>query len=241
MGGGGSHIEYVPTYVYVPDPATQTQLVQVKEQLQTLKDEATLRSDPVYFTSNSTKLMDGFLDKLPGMKLTQSIVVGTGEVHVGVVGNISVGKTTLLNALLGLKLPVSIDHCTEGCQVVHKQDLHIYWDVAGKNDDFQFYNPENLSFIKSLSVVVVLYSDDITLSSNLIRVVSQINPHVILIRTKIDQYRSTDMRTIDEIRARDLSIAKTWIKDPEIYFVSAHNIMDGKERYDWDAVEKRLK
>jgi small GTP-binding protein len=242
MGGGSStEYVYVPQYVYVPDPAAQKAVEELKVQLQKVADEASTAGDPALFTQNSNKIMDNLLSKLPNMKLNQSIVVQTGEVHIGVVGNISVGKTTLLNALLNLNLPVSMDHCTEGCQVVHQQNSHIYWDVAGKNDDFKFYNPESLSFVKSLGIAVVLYSDDIALSANLIRVVSKINPNVILVRTKVDGYRANDVRSIEQIRARDTSIAKTWIENPQIYFVSAHNIMDGKERYDWDAIEKLLK
>lgn len=246
MGGGHSHSvehHYVagPT-VYVPDPATQQQLVVLQNKLEKVEKEAQVAGDPNLYVANANKILDNLIEKIPEMKLTQSIEIKTGEVHVGVVGNISVGKSTLLNAMFGLKLPVSMDHCTEGCKVVHRKELHYFWDVAGKNDDFRFYNPENLSFVKSLGIVVVLYSEDIELSANLIRVVAAINPcNVVLVRTKVDQYRQQDARSLEEIRERDTKIAKRWIADPRIFFVSAHNILDGKtDKYDWDALVQKL-
>lgn len=246
MGGGDSRVEYVTQYV--PDPAAQAAAAAAQKacaemqlQLKKVEEEAILAGKPELYAVNSAKLMDTLVEKLPTMKLTEGIQVKTGENHIGVIGNISVGKTTLLNVLFGLKLPVSMDHCTEGCEVVHKQGANVYWDVAGKNDDFRFYDPASLSFVKSLSTVVILYDSDMAMTANMIRVASKINTNIVLVRTKVDQYRKNDLRTVEQIRERDATIAKTWLTDPQIYFVSAHNITDGGERFDWDALEKRLK
>jgi small GTP-binding protein len=239
MGNGGS--THTTQVVYRPDPATTAALTKATEELAAARQAAKDAGDPAKFKQNATKAMDTFVEKLPTLTLQQSIIKQTGETHVGVVGNTSAGKSTFLNALLGLKLPVSMDHCTEQCEVVCRRGRQVYWDVAGRNDQFEFYKVETLAFLKSLDVLIVFYCDDIGMITNIIRVAAALkSSKIILVRTKVDQFRANDARNLEEIKRRDERLASEHLPGARVYFISAHNIQDGGARFDWDALVKEI-
>lgn len=244
MGGGGSsEVHHYHTEYRVP-PETQKTLDAQKEQLQKFEEEAMERSDPKLFEQNAKKLMNILIEKLPTLKLTDIIKKETGEIHIGFIGQVSAGKTSMINALFGLSLPVALGHCTEECQVVHKYDHNVIWDVCGQNDDFKFYKPENLSFIKNLDICIILFDNDISMIQNFLRVVHKINPdNMVIIRTKVDQHTSSSVRTIEEECALDSRKVEELLGAPiRTYCVSSHNVIKHTgSYYDWDIIKHKLR
>jgi kynurenine formamidase len=121
--------------------------------------------------------------------------------------------------------------------------LNIIWDVCGTNDDFKFYKPENLSFVKNLDKCIILFDNDISMISNMLKVINAINPNnMVIVRTKVDQYNNFNSRSIEEEKKIDKRRVKDLLnRDLETYCVSSHNVLNGKtEIYDWKSIRDLL-
>lgn len=243
MGGGGSTEVHHYHTVYEVPVETKQQLQQQQEQIETFEKEAIERADPKHFQESQQKLIDTFVEQLPKLKLTDIINKKTGENHIGFIGPISAGKTSLINAMFDKNLPVALGHCTDSCEVVHTENTNIVWDVCGQNDDYKFYRPENLSFVKNLDKCAVLFDNDINMIANFLKIIYTINPeNLIIVRTKVDQYSHDHARTIAEERILDKQKVKNLLGvDMEIHYVSSHNVKNGKDdKYDWDTLKTTL-
>lgn len=239
MGGGDSHEVH---YVYQVPPETQQILNEQSKKIENLEKQAKEQGDPKLFERNSKRLMDTFVAQLSKLELSNIIKKNTGETHIGFVGPISAGKTSVINALFGLNLPVALGHCTEKCEVVHTENLNVIWDVCGTNDDFKFYKPESLSFIKDLDKVVIVFDNDIAMIANFLKVISKLNTNIVLIRTKLDQFQAGHVRTMTEEKELDKKKVKDLIGIPlEVSYVSAHNVLGGKiQLFDWSSFRDEL-
>lgn len=243
MGGGESKEHHHYHTVYQTPPEVVEQLNAAQQKLQTYEQDAIDKGDPKLYAENAEKLLDSFLSKLPSLNLTDLITKETGEDHIGVLGPISSGKSTLLNTLFDLKLEVALGHCTKTCVPVHKtKDLQVFWDVPGSNDDYRFYKAENLAFVKSLDKCIILFDNDIAMISNIIKVVHTLNQNIILVRTKVDQYSVSHKRTISEEKAADQKTLNDLLGITlPIYYISSHNVTkNSSETYDWDLLKKTL-
>lgn len=235
MGSGGSREVHHHHTVYRVPPETQKVLEEQSKKLEELEKDAMEKSDPKLFQENSKKLIDTFVAQLSKLELTNIIQKNTGETHIGFVGPISSGKTSLINALFGKNLPVALGHCTDKCEVVHTENLNIIWDVCGQNDDFKFYKPENLSFIKDLDKCVILFDNDIAMIANFLKIIHKINPNIVLVRTKLDQYQNNHARTVTQEKELDKKKVNELLGiEIEVYYVSSHNIINNKLGvFDW--------
>ena len=188
MGGGGSteHHYHTQTVYQVP-PETQKQLDEQAVKITNLEEEAKKQGNPELYNVNSEKMFNNFVEKLDKLKLNEIIAKNTGEEHIGFVGIISCGKTSMINTLYNKTLPIALGHNTESCEVVHKEKNKIIWDVRGKNSDYKFYVAENLSFLKGLDKCVILFDNDIMMIADILKVINKINPDsMIIVRTKVD-------------------------------------------------------
>ncbi len=144
MGGSESTVHtHSVQVVYRPDPATTKKLEETQAQLTTLEQRAMRAGDPKLYSTNAANLLTNFVEKLTSLNITECIQKAPGERHIGVIGDISCGKSTFLNVMFKLSLPVALGHCTTKCEPVHRLrraggDI-VYWDVPAKNDDFRFY------------------------------------------------------------------------------------------------------
>jgi len=244
MGSGESteHHHYHTNTVYQTPPEVIKVMDEQTEKLKEFEAEAMELHDPKLFQSNSTKLLDDFVEQLPSLNLGDIINKQTGENHIGFIGPISAGKTSMINVLFNKNLPIALGHCTEKCEVVHCEGNNVIWDVNGQNDDFKFYNPMNLSFVKGLDKCVILFDNDISMISNILKVVHKINPNnMIIVRTKVDQHSQFNLRTVEEEKVLDMKKVNDLLGvSIETYCVSSNNIMDDKERFDWDNVKEVL-
>lgn len=243
MGNGGSSCEQHHYHtVYQTPPAVQKQLEEQSTKLKELEAEAIKRSNPKLYQTNSTNLLNEFVKNIPKLELTDFIKKETGDNHIGFVGPISAGKTSMINVLFNKNLPIALGHCTDKCEVVHVQGKNKIWDVSGQNDDFKFYRAENLAFIKDLDKIVILTDADIQMIANILKVIHAINPNnMIIVRTKVDQHTQSNLRSITEEQQLDMQKVKDLLGvEIKTYCVSSHNVTNGKNKYDWDLVMERL-
>lgn len=243
--GSGSSVEhhYHTQTVYKVPPETQKILDKQTDQLKKFEEEAINLGNPKLYGKNSQNLIDIFVEKLPSLELTDVIDKKTGENHIGIIGQVSAGKTSFINAMFNKNLPVALGHCTEKCEVVHKDGYNLIWDVCGQNDDFKFYNPMNLSFVKNLDKCVILFDNDISMISNVLKVVHKINPNnMIIIRTKVDQHNQFNIRTVQEEHILDEEKVKNLLGvTMKTYCISSNNVIDNKpELFNWLEVKKVL-
>ncbi len=247
MGGRSSTHTVQTQVVYRPDPVVAQKLAATEQKLVAIEEQARKAGDPKLYSTNAANLLTNFVEHLHELNITEAIQKAPGERHIGVIGDISCGKSTFLNTMFDLKLPVALGHCTTKCEPVHRikktsGDV-IYWDVPGKSGDFRFYKLENLAFVKSLDTCLVLYDNDVAMIGDVLRVVEQLCPgRVVAIRTKLDQYNANNARTPVEEKIRDSTqITGALGKAVPLYFVSSHNIKNGTgDRYDWDALKAHI-
>ena len=238
--GGGGEIHHYTT-VYQTSPAVQKELDEKTAQLKTFEKEAKIRGDPNLYKINSDNLLNNLVTKLDKMDLKDIIKKKTGENHIGFIGPISAGKTSMINALFGINLPVALGHCTDKCEVVHTVGKNIIWDVCGTNDDFKFYIAENLSFVKGLDKIVLVFDNDVAMISNMLKVIVKLNKNIIIIRTKVDQHSDSNSRSIQAEKILDKDKVKNLLGiEFETYCVSSHNVMNGKMQYDWNIVKTKI-
>lgn len=197
--------------------------------------------DPNSYRANSQNLLNNLVTTLDKLDLTDVIKKKPGENHIGFVGPISAGKTSMINALFGTKFPVALGHCTTKCEAVHTQGKNVIWDVCGSNNDFNFYIAENLSFIKGLDKVVVVFDNDVAMISNMLQVIIKLNKNVIIVRTKVDQHSNTNSRSVQSEKLLDKEKVKKLLgSEIMTYCVSSHNVVSGKDTFDWSTVKSKL-
>jgi small GTP-binding protein len=245
MGNGGGHEvhHYHTQTVYQPTPAQKAELEKAKAEVVEYKKEAIRREDPKLFKQNQAKAIDKYVEKIKVMNIKERIDKKPGDTHVGFIGNISAGKSSLLNSLFGLKEPVALDHCTTECKPVYVKDSkRYYWDVPGTNDDYEFYNYNSLGFVASLDLVVIVYDNDPMMITNIIKVVYALKTSnkIVFVRTKCDQ-GACNQRPVWVVKSSDLDKLKALLPNPNLYCVSAHNVDKNDPMiYDWDALVKAL-
>jgi len=247
MGGGDSHeVQHHHHYTTVikNDPVLEATVKEQEAKILVIEEEARKAHDPQLYVTNMAKQFDEFVDKLPTLTLTDIIQKQTGETHIGIIGPVSAGKTSFINALYNKNLPVAMSHCTDKCEVVHKEKLTCVWDLVGTNNDFKFYDPTNLSFIKSLDKCVILFCDDINMISNILKVIYAIKQEqMIIVRTKCDTYSANNLRTIAQECALDTKKVRELLDNQTIqtYCISSNNIINKqKEHFDWNKVKELL-
>ena len=115
--------------------------------------------------------------------------------------------------------------------------------MAGEDNSFKFYDIETLSFIKDLDKCVVLFDNDVSMVSWILRTIHVINPDsLVIIRTKVDQCGVDSKRTVEQERDLDTEkVEKLLGTAYKTYTISSHNIMRKKsDTYDWETVREML-
>lgn len=240
MGNSSSHSEvHVHHVEKKPDPKIKQQAEEAKKKAEELKKKKE-EEEKKTFGEQIKKQIDNVIKHTDKLNLEESIDKKEGEIHVGFIGPVSAGKTTLQNVMFGLSNPVSLGHCTTECMIVHKKDNCIVWDVPGNDNSYRYFKKDNMEFIKSLDKCFILFDSDIAAVKNTILLVHKINPEsLVIVRTKVDQYHEGNARTIEEEIIEDGNKVRDLLKLDKpfkTYGVSSHNVKEGKETYDWEKV-----
>ena len=248
MGGSGSktHTETKHHYhtEYVPDPETVAALEKAETKIENLEKEAMEMNDPNHFNNNVGKLFNNFIEKIQSLTLNDLIHKSPGEKHYGFIGPVTAGKTTMCNTMYGTTRPVALGHCTSECEVIYTNNHGtIVWDMFGADNNFRYYDPTTLSFIKGLDYCVVLFDSDIAMVSWIIKTVYAINPNsLIVVRTKVDQCKDDSERSIEEEKIMDGVKVQELLELEEpfhTFVVSSHNVSRGeREIYDWNKLRE---
>lgn len=243
MGSGESKEVHHYHTEYIPDPETVESLRVAQNDIENLEKEARELGDPNHFSNNIGKLFNNFIEKTKSLTLTDIIKKQPGEIHVGFIGPVTAGKTTMCNAMYGTNEAVALGHCTTDCDVIYTENNLVVWDMFGADNDFKYYDPKTLSFIRNLDYCVVLFDSDIAVVSWIIKTIYTINPDaLIVVRTKVDQCKLGSERSIEEEKTLDQEKLKKLLDldtTMKSYCVSSHNIAFGEgERYDWDDLKK---
>ena len=85
------------------------------------------------------------------------------------------------------------------------------WDSPGDNDDFKFYDAASIAFFQSMDRVFIAYPDSLKSCNELVRVMYAVKPNdTYLVRTKCDQEKPSDIRTVEEEVEIDKKLLKKW-------------------------------
>jgi len=241
----GSSVIHHHHTVKKPDPVPEKKLEETEEKIEEVKKEIDESTDPTKLGEQLDKQFSNIVDNIRKLNLTDPIEKKKDEEHIGVIGPVSSGKTTFINTLFKIDLPVALGHCTTECQVVHREGNKIIWDMPGDNDSFKLYEADTLSFIKSLDKCIIMFDSDPTCISWILKIINAINPEaMIIVRTKVDQHDDDHERTVDEEKLMDIEkINKLFEEETSLktYCISSHNIRDNKDkRFDWKEVVELL-
>ena len=122
-----------------------------------------------------------------------------------VMGDVSVGKSSLLNALFGLHLAVGVGHTTNDVSPVHQDGRGIIWDSAGVNRDLSLYDVNSLNFIYGVQLVAILYSTSLCTVATTVAIVNKIKgaSSFVCVRTQCDRHSARDALSLDQEMERD--------------------------------------
>ena len=77
------------------------------------------------------------------------------------IGNISSGKTSLINYSCGTNLPVGVGETTLEAKLVTENVEVKIWDSPGINERFKFYSADVLAFFNSADRIFIVYPDSL--------------------------------------------------------------------------------
>lgn len=149
MGGGGSSTVYRDQIIEVrADPKLLEQLKEFEEKttglrssiqkidsdIKSMQVEARNKNNPALYHQYREQAFNKFVDGLETYNFKKPIKKNSSdERHHILIGNISSGKSSLLNKLFGLNEPVACGECTPAPKKVTKLgNVHI-WDSPGIN------------------------------------------------------------------------------------------------------------
>lgn len=175
MGGISSHHHVV----YYTPPAAAQSIQQAETKLADLNNPAT-------FAQREQDLFQSYLAGLQELTFQEVIPKSAaGENHHIFTGNISVGKTSLLNNLFQLTLPTGYGHTTTSASAVVKDPnaKMVVWDCPGNNTDFNYLDHDQLNLFKSANLVFVLVGNSVLTCDKIIKTIAQIKGIYIPSRT----------------------------------------------------------
>ena len=175
--------------------------IRLQEEVKELKEYsfADVNGDPERFKAAQVQFKRLFLEKLPGVldRLGSSLPDGfvQGEKNVAFIGDVSVGKSSLLNALFGLKLAASAVVTTKNFERVHTTRNINLWDTPGQNtQDQSLLYIEAIQCLKAMDLIVILYNSDLDTITDLCAMIKLLDRPTVLVQMKADQILSVEQR-----------------------------------------------
>jgi small GTP-binding protein len=171
----------------------------LKEELHIVKaNSVSIDGNPQKIVQVQNACYKAFLDKLPSnlldfsdpfpphLRVYQNVVL---------VGDVSVGKSSLLNAMFDLKLPVGANHTTTKVKNVHQDGNTVFWDTPGQNTKDQLlHNVDSIQILKAMDVIVIMYISDLNTIMDLCDLIHTLKRPTVLVRMKADQVLAAEKR-----------------------------------------------
>lgn len=222
-------------------------LQQMANELNEVKEQARREKDPQMFRQFRNQAIDRFIEQVRcgTLKLVETIPKAfPDERHIAFIGPISSGKSTIIKALTGVNVRTGMGHTTSECSLVYSnlETKLFVWDAPGINEDFDFYDPQTLGFIKSLHKVFVVFNTSIKSVDNVIRVCSAITKNVIFVRSQCDNWIQTDELSIAQELSKDVAeLSRLGFADPIVVPVSARNVIaNNPEIFSWGRLQEQV-
>lgn len=241
----------------------KTLFKEFKDAVEKEKEES---ADPKNYDKVNEDRFDKYTDMLGK---TQSLiphdhVIGTPGNNVAFLGNISAGKSTLVNWLL--KILYKVDKLTreQRCKVGKGEVTQLIeliksfpeinlWDFPGKHEAQSYYDFEIIKKITSMRTVCVLFESSTKEVTRMIRILEALKINYLLIRTKADLYELTEEeiedgnKTLTDFNNDDHTYLKELGFDQKIYSISIENLKTNKKNnnqdkdiYDWELVSAKM-
>jgi small GTP-binding protein len=172
----------------------QDQIMTLQKSIKKLKETcfADGNGDPRTMKVAKDRFYQAFLKELPKIVLCLSdkfphASFSNGEKHVAFIGDVSVGKSSILNAFFNLKLPAGSDHTTKFVHSVCKVSNVVFWDTPGQNTDEQLLlTVESVQVLNAMDLIVIMYTSDLNTVTDICSLVKALNRPVALVRMKAD-------------------------------------------------------
>jgi len=245
FGHGGPKVEYTQDPATLGVLADQASMIEEKhKELKEAFDEARRMSDPDFFEQKQDEIFGSFLTKL-GKKSCVTPSRFQGRRNVLFIGDVSVGKTSLINALFRLRLPTGKGDTTEDVESVHEDGDLLLWDSPGANNNFAFYSRDMLNYIQAASYVVVLFKTGLGTASKIVRVVDSLKEkkEYVCVRTQCDLFTQPQKRieaSLEEETMKDRKeLKKIGIPDAPLLMTSANEPED--KRFDNAELRRRIR
>ena len=180
----------------------------LQDQLTSELKNARTHGEPKSFKKAEKDAFNSFVSLLASQefKFVSPLPVNDEKFNSLVIGDISAGKTSIINRLFASGLETGIGDTTQGVVLATAGESYAVWDSAGVNHDLMFYDQDSLNYIASVQCVVIVYSTALLTVEALVKVVNAIKGPggFVCVRTKCDLYNpNKDQHTIDEEMDRD--------------------------------------
>ena len=143
---------------------------------------------------NEDAAFDRFLAGLADVDLTPWYPKHPNIFRIGFIGKVSVGKSSLINALYGEKVAKTGRGATTmkpaflGEMKLTKaatRKTHIY-DIPGDDSNYSYVDVEGLRMVNSLDLLVVVFDDTISYTVNFIKLAMTLGKYIVFVRNKLD-------------------------------------------------------
>lgn len=174
-----------------------------------------------------------FCDKLKKLNLKKTNNTGTGLKKKIFVGNISAGKSSMINFLFDRNEDTGLGEITSEIKEVYVYNKIKIYDCPGFNEDFSISRVEVIEKLSTFDQIYILYNDSIKTINDIIKIIFAIFDikDIFFVRTHCDQSKKTDKKTIQKEIDNDIKNLKELLGieiNPEQIFATSAKI-DGFE------------
>eukprot|EP00054_Salpingoeca_dolichothecata_P029011 m.224778 g.224778 ORF g.224778 m.224778 type:complete len:360 (-) comp26371_c3_seq2:235-1314(-) len=207
------------------------------KEMKQIKEE---EKDPKKLREHEKRLFDTFVKTIHGRNLggvAEQALMASRKVNVAFVGNVSVGKSTFLNAYFGDRRAdvgagptTSVAKKLDDSNTLNRNVTMALWDVPGNDEMFHYFEMDKIEFLATMHLVVILYDDTITSVLKIARVATALGKRTLFFRNKLDNCDSEDEKGWQEELENDRKLlAKFDIRPEGLYGISARNTYKAKK------------
>ena len=140
-------------------------------------------------------LFDRFVSNLSNMDLTTPLGHSPDIYRIGFLGKVSVGKSTLINAIFGKKVTAMGRGTTTLKPTLIMQSLKLgpaskrqtmVYDLPGDDSDYSYMDVEALRLVNGLDLLVVVFDDTIAYTLRVVKLALALRKHIVFVRNKLD-------------------------------------------------------
>jgi small GTP-binding protein len=184
---------------------------------QSLKDEMKAKKiDSFEALAEQDKKVAKLLIELA--RLTQPIILEGN--NIGVFGLTSTGKSTLLNAILGMNVAETGAGETTKEITPYPGTQFTLWDVPGRNDEIIYISMEYISFFKGLTRRLILIQSTVKENSSMMKLLDELNLQYDIVVNKFDRVDEDERQEFKDQIQRE--VEKLQLKTVnKVFYVSA--------------------